>query len=151
MLLLYSSLLKTYFRARFGEPPDLSPGREGRGLVIVADGVGGLDLCGTGLRYVIGALKIPYVVKVVSWGHGFGRWHADLTNAANRDLRAAEIADTVRVFREEFPSRPGIPGRQVGRDGAGRQGAGALARGHGGSAPCCSRRPCRRRTTWRRP
>ena len=57
MLLLYSSLVRTYFRVRFGEPPDLSQGREGRGLVIVADGVGGLDLCGMGLRYVMGALN----------------------------------------------------------------------------------------------
>ena len=106
MLLLYSSLLRTYFRVRFGEPPDLSQGRESRGLVIVADGVGGLDLCGTGLRYVMGALRIPYVVKVVPWGHGLGRWHADLTNAVNRDLRAAEIAETVRVCHEEFPADP---------------------------------------------
>ena len=125
MLLLYSSLLKTYFRVRFGEPPDLSQGREGRGLVIVADGVGGLDLCGTGLRYVMGALRIPYVVKVVSWGHGFGRWHADLTNAANRDLRAAEIAETVRVFHEEFPADPVF---LVGKSGGTGLVVGALER-----------------------
>jgi hypothetical protein len=104
MLLLYSTMLKAIFRARFGEPPDLSSGREGRGLVLVADGVGGLDLCGTGLRYVMGALKIPYHVRVVSWGHGLGRWHADLTNAANRDLRAREIADAVMAYRGEHPA-----------------------------------------------
>ena len=74
--------------------------------MIVADGVGGLDLCGTGLRYVMGALKIPYLVKVVSWGHGFGRWHADLTNAANRDLRAAEIADDGRSVPRGVSCRP---------------------------------------------
>src|SRR5262249_5913006 len=74
------------------------------GLVIVADGVGGLDLCGTALRYVMGAMKIPYIVRVVSWGHGFGRWHADLTNAANRDLRAREIANAILQFREEHPT-----------------------------------------------
>jgi pimeloyl-ACP methyl ester carboxylesterase len=70
----------------------------------VADGVGGLDLCGTGLRYEIGALKIPYLVKVISWGHGFGRWHADLTNAANRDRRAREIADAILRFRVHHPT-----------------------------------------------
>src|SRR4051794_22941354 len=102
--LLYSTLVKTLFRARYGEPPDLSTGREGRGLVLIADGVGGLDLCGTGLRYVMGALKIPYLVKVVTWGHGFGRWHADLTNEANRDLRAREIADAVTSYRAEHPA-----------------------------------------------
>jgi pimeloyl-ACP methyl ester carboxylesterase len=101
---LYSTLLKAVYRARFGEPPDLSAGPQCRGLVVVADGVGGLDLCGTGLRYVIGALGLPYLVKVVPWGHGFGRWHADLTNAANRDRRALEIADEVRAFRAEDPA-----------------------------------------------
>src|SRR3954467_6432632 len=103
MLLIYSTLLKAFYRARFGEPPDLSSDAGCRGLVVVADGVGGLDLCGTGLRYVMGALKIPYLVKVVSWGHGFGLWHADLTNAANRDLRAREIADAVMAFRGGHP------------------------------------------------
>jgi pimeloyl-ACP methyl ester carboxylesterase len=102
MLLLYSTILKAFFRARFGEPPDLSSGRGGQGLVLVADGVGGLDLCGTGLRYVMGALKIPYLVKVVTWGHGLGRWHADLTNATNHDLRAGEIADVVAAYRSEY-------------------------------------------------
>ena len=91
----------------------------------MADGVGGLDLCGMGLRYVMGALRIPYVVKVISWGHGFGRWHADLTNAANRDLRASEIADTVRVFREEFP---GDPIFLVGKSGGTGLVVGALER-----------------------
>ena len=51
----------------------------------------------------MGAMKSPYLVRVVSWGHGFGRWHADLTNAANRDLRAREIADRVIAFRTAHP------------------------------------------------
>jgi pimeloyl-ACP methyl ester carboxylesterase len=114
MLLIYTTLLKAIYRARFGEPPDLSSGQECHGLVLVADGVGGLDLCGTGLRYVIGAMKVPYIVKVVSWGHGFGRWHADLTNAANRDLRAREIAHAVVAFRQ---AHPGAATFLVGKSG----------------------------------
>jgi pimeloyl-ACP methyl ester carboxylesterase len=104
MLLLYSNLLKTLIRLRYGAPPSLEARQSSQALVIVADGVGGLDLCGTALRYVIGALNVPYLVKVVSWGHGFGRWHADLTNAANRDRRASEIAHAVIQFREQHPS-----------------------------------------------
>src|SRR3954470_262778 len=114
MLLIYSTLLKAFYRARFGEPPDLSSGRDCRGLVVVADGVGGLDLCGTALRYVMGSLKIPYIVKIVTWGHGLGRWHADLTNAANSNLRAREIADSLITFLEESP---GIPVFLVGKSG----------------------------------
>jgi pimeloyl-ACP methyl ester carboxylesterase len=104
--MLYSTLLKTFFRMLYGEPPDLSEDGEDRGLVLIADGVGGLDLCGTGLRYVMGALGAPCAVRVVSWGHGFGRWHADLTNTVNRDARAREIAEAVIDFRGRRPEAP---------------------------------------------
>jgi hypothetical protein len=99
--MLYSSLLKSLFRAVYGEPPDLSGNDRGPGLglVLVADGVGGFDLCGTSLRYVMGAQRLPFVVKVVPWGHGWGRWHADLTNAANHDAQARIVADEVVAFR----------------------------------------------------
>ena len=54
-------------------------------------------------------------MKVVSWGHGFGRWHADLTNAANRDLRAArDRRDGPCVPRA---SCPGAPVFLVGKSG----------------------------------
>jgi hypothetical protein len=114
MLLLYTTLLKTLFRARYGETPDPTAGREVRGLVLVADGVGGLDLCGTGLRHAIGTEGVPYLVEVVPWGHGLGRWHADLTNAVNRDLRAREVAESATAFRAE---RPGMPVFLVGKSG----------------------------------
>src|SRR4051794_31829341 len=101
--MVYSSVVKSIFRAVYGEPPELN-GKGG--LVLVADGVGGLDLCGTGLRYVVGALGLPVSVRLVRWGHGFGRWHSDLTNAANRDLKATQAAEEVRAFREEHPGAP---------------------------------------------
>lgn len=106
MDMLYSSLVKGAFRTLYGEPPDLSAENEGQGLVLVADGVGGLDLCGTGLRYVMGSLKVPNTVRVVRWGHGLGRWHADLTNVRNRDQRAREIADEATAFRARYPGAP---------------------------------------------
>lgn len=104
--MVYSRLVKTCFRALYGEPPDLSQGCEGWGLVLVADGVGGLDLCGTALRYVIGAEKLPYAVKLVPWGHGWGRWHADLTNSVNRDAKARAVAEEVQTFRDKSPEAP---------------------------------------------
>ncbi len=74
-----------------------------RGLVIVADGVGGLDLCGTGLRYMAGAERLACAVQVFSWGHGVGRWFADLTDVANRDRQATLVAEAVRRFQAEQP------------------------------------------------
>src|SRR5438309_1470308 len=38
--MVYSRVVKSFFRSLYGEPPDLSGGLEGRGLVLVADGVG---------------------------------------------------------------------------------------------------------------
>ncbi|MGO9812286.1 MAG: hypothetical protein ACLP53_16125, partial [Isosphaeraceae bacterium] len=70
-----------------------------RGLVLVADGVGGFDLCGTGLRYVLAAEGVNYAIHVFPWGHGFMRWFADLTSVSNRDLKADLLAEQVRQFR----------------------------------------------------
>jgi hypothetical protein len=83
-----------------GEP--LAP----RGLVIVADGVGGLDLCGIALRYALGAEKMPHAVELVPWGHGLGRWLADLTDVANRDSHARLVAQNVRRYKTERPLDP---------------------------------------------
>ncbi len=82
--------------------------REGRrqGMVIVAGGVGGFEVCGTGLRYVLPGAGLNYAVHVLPWGHGFGRWFADLTRVANRDLKAGLLADIVRQFRTRQPADP---------------------------------------------
>jgi hypothetical protein len=77
-----------------------------RGLVIVADGVGGLDLCGIALRYALRAEKQPHAVEFVPWGHGRGRWLADLTNVANRDNHAQLVAQNVRRSKIERPLDP---------------------------------------------
>jgi pimeloyl-ACP methyl ester carboxylesterase len=108
--MLYSWLLKTIFRTWYGALPERA-GAEGAsedcGLVLMADGVGGLDLCGTGLQYVMGSQRVPCVVKVVPWGHGFGRWHADLTDAENRDDYARKVAAEVEAFcRARMPEAP---------------------------------------------
>src|SRR6516164_2660366 len=69
-------------RQELARPVAGEAGAEARrgGLVLVADGVGGLDLCGTALRYVLGAERLPYAFQLFPWGHGFGRWYSDLTN-----------------------------------------------------------------------
>jgi hypothetical protein len=117
-------LVEPLYRFMYGRPlddapPFLKPGLPGgpieddpqredrpRGLVLVADGVGGLDLCGTALRYVLGAEGLPYAFHVLPWGHGFGRWLADLTNVSNRDAKAALLADAVQRFRARQPDDP---------------------------------------------
>ena len=61
--MIYTTLLARTFRLLYGEPAEVEPG-PGSGLVLVADGVGGLDLCGTALKYVMGARGGPHVVRL---------------------------------------------------------------------------------------
>jgi hypothetical protein len=88
------------------------------GLVMVADGVGGLDLCGTALRYILGSLGSSLAVTVVPWGHGFGRWHADLTRVANRDVWGGAIAAAADRYRAKHPDRPVFLVAKSGGSGA---------------------------------
>lgn len=104
--MLYTTLLKQTFRALYGETPGPHPEGPGVGLVIVTDGIGGLDLCGTGLLHEVGRAGLPLTVKVLPWGHGFGRWHADLTNVENHANQAEAIASEVNSFREKSPEGP---------------------------------------------
>lgn len=84
------------------------------GLVLVADGIGGLDMCGRALARVVKASGLAYTTWVIRWCHGFGRWYADLTNAADCDARAADVAETIRLFRAR---RPDVPIFLVGKSG----------------------------------
>jgi pimeloyl-ACP methyl ester carboxylesterase len=116
MIALTRLLVEPFYRLIYGRPiadalPPVEDGSQGEGgrrqaLVVVADGVGGLDLCGTALRYVLAAEGLDYAIHVLPWGHGFGRWHADLTNVANRDLKAGVLAQAIRRFRSGQPHDP---------------------------------------------
>jgi hypothetical protein len=76
------------------------------GLILVVDGVGGLNLCGFGLRSAIRAERLGHAVELFPWGHGFGRWYADLTDVAHRDQQARLVAQTVRRHRADQPGDP---------------------------------------------
>lgn len=104
--MLWTSLIKAAFRLTYGPPPPVAAPGPGVGLILVADGVGGLDLCGASLRHVVDEARLPMAVEVAGWGHGFGRWHADLTDVANQASKAAEIADQVVEHKNAYPDTP---------------------------------------------
>jgi hypothetical protein len=112
--MLYTTLLKTAFRALHGPTPEPPPKDETSGLVLIADGVGGLDLCGTGLIHVAAKAGMSHEVRIVPWGHGFGKWHKDLTNVENHRAWADHIIAEVASFRE---LRPDVPVFLVGKSG----------------------------------
>lgn len=113
--MIYTTLLSKAFRLIYGEPAEseAEPGPES-GLVIVADGVGGLDLCGTALKHVIGSGGAGHRVRLRAWGHGLGRWHRDLTDVANHEAQAASMAAEVAAWRAD---RPGSPVYLLGKSG----------------------------------
>lgn len=112
--MLYSTLLKRVFRVVHGPTPAPPSFDERSGLVLIADGVGGLDLCGAGLIHAAAQAGLAHEVRIVSWGHGFGRWHRDLTNIENHRTKAAEIVAAVLAFRA---GKPGAPVFLVGKSG----------------------------------
>jgi hypothetical protein len=65
-----------------------------------------VNLCATGLRYVLAAERLPCAVEIVPWGHGLLRWHADLTDVANRDAQARLIAARIRDHKADRPGDP---------------------------------------------
>lgn len=77
-----------------------------RGLVLVADGIGGLDLCAGSLERLVPRCRLPLEVRTVRWGHGLGRWLADLTRSANVAHHANRMAEQVREFLERHPDGP---------------------------------------------
>jgi hypothetical protein len=101
-------IIEPLYRVLFGPPlvDGLSPDSRIKALVLVADGVGGFDVCGTGLRYVLGRARSPYGIHVFPWGHGPGRWLADLTDVPHRDRKAELLAQIVRHYKERNPTEP---------------------------------------------
>ncbi len=108
MALLSAILIEPWYRMLYGPPrPGLAcHDPNSVGLVVVLGGVGGLDTCGLGLRYVLGYLGTPYTVEVFRWGHGFGRWLVDLTDVANHEAKAQQLAALIRQFQREHPHEP---------------------------------------------
>ena len=111
--MLYSKLLTTLYGLRYGEPVAVAEA-EAESLVLIADGVGGFDLTSFGLRHVVGQEGGPQLVRPVAWGHGWGRWHADLSNVANQQAGSQAVANAVLAWREAHPDRPAF---LVGKSG----------------------------------
>jgi hypothetical protein len=54
----------------------------------------------------MGAERLSHAIEVYPWGHGFGRWLADLTDVRNRDAKARSIAEMVKSFKTIQPDEP---------------------------------------------
>ncbi len=111
MSLLTAAIFEPWYRLFYGPPlEELGHSRwefeHPQGLVLVADGVGGPDLCAVGLQYALAAEGFSYAFENLRWGHGLGRWYKDLTDVGNRDRMARLATETVAMFAAQHPSAP---------------------------------------------
>jgi pimeloyl-ACP methyl ester carboxylesterase len=123
--MLYTTLLRKLFGMVFGPTPEPPSVSQARGLVLVADGIGGLDLCGVGLQVMAARQGQGLRVLLVEWSHGFGHWYKDLTDTTNVQTWAERVAASVQEFRRE---RPEAPVYLVGKSGGCGVMLGALER-----------------------
>jgi len=103
--MLYTKLLSALFRIWYGEPLEVPEGAE-TGLVLVADGCGGIELCELAMRQVMSERGGQHRVRPVRWGHGFGRWFADLSDVANHRAQSRAIVEEVLDWLGRNPSKP---------------------------------------------
>lgn len=103
--MIFTAMFRAGFEWFYGPLPDppTVASEPGDGLVLVADGVGGFDLCGVGLQFASAREGGSREVRIHPWGHGPWRWFADLTDVANRDRQAELMAVEVRRFRDDHP------------------------------------------------
>jgi pimeloyl-ACP methyl ester carboxylesterase len=76
------------------------------GVVFLIDGIGGLGFAPKMMEKALVEAGVGYELRTFHWSHGFGRWHADLTDDSNFRARAAELADAVMEFRSRSPQAP---------------------------------------------
>ena len=104
--MLYTDFLQHIYRAFLGPLPPRPPHQPPSALVLVADGIAGLNFCSTSLQYAASWAGLDHHVQLVPWGHGFGRWFQDLTDTRRHAEQSALVAQTVREFRSQHPQTP---------------------------------------------
>lgn len=103
--MIYTQFLSLLFRLRYGLPPAIPDGAE-TGLLLVADGCGGIELCEQSVRQVMRERGGLTRVEIVRWAHGFGRWHADLTDVENHQAQSRQLVERIQRWKEREPSKP---------------------------------------------
>jgi pimeloyl-ACP methyl ester carboxylesterase len=103
--MIYTKLLSACFRIVYGDPPVIPEGAE-TGVVLVADGCGGVELCEMAMRQVMGEKGGLCRVVPIAWSHGFGRWFADLSDVPNHQAQSQKVVEAVLDRIEREPSKP---------------------------------------------
>jgi hypothetical protein len=76
------------------------------GVVFLIDGVGGFGFAPRMMEKALVEAGVPYELRAFQWGHGFGRWHADLTDDTHFRSKAGELSDAVMEYRTRSNRAP---------------------------------------------
>ncbi len=107
LLLLAATLLLDRPLALWAEQQ--APGRAAEiepGLVIIVEGIGGLDVIGKSADAVFNKVGLPHEVHHFNWTHGTGHFFRDLQDTQHVLKKADELAAFIKDYRARHPGRP---------------------------------------------
>jgi pimeloyl-ACP methyl ester carboxylesterase len=76
------------------------------GVIYALDGVGGADFTSRVVTKTFREAGVRAAIRRFDWSHGFGRWHADLTDDENLRARATELAALIAQRKARWPDSP---------------------------------------------
>jgi hypothetical protein len=83
-------------------PPPAPP----PGIVIVVDGIGGVDLLALSAQMALPRAGVPHEIRRFVWSHGLGQMFKDLQDQRHLLSKADELVAQVRQLKAEDPARP---------------------------------------------
>jgi pimeloyl-ACP methyl ester carboxylesterase len=76
------------------------------GLVIIVEGIGGLDIIGLSADHSFKKAGLPHEIHHFNWTHGIGRHFRHLQDTQHVLKKANELAAFIRDYRARHPNRP---------------------------------------------
>jgi len=81
--------------------PEIEPG-----LVILVEGIGGIDIIGKSANVSFKLAGLPHEVHHFNWTHGTGHFLRDLQDTQHILKKADELAAFIKDYRAKHPRRP---------------------------------------------
>lgn len=81
--------------------PEVEPG-----LVIIVEGIGGLDMIGKSADHSFKQVGLPHEIHHFKWPHGTGHFLRDLQDTQHVLKKADELAAFIKDYRAKHPNRP---------------------------------------------
>ena len=76
------------------------------GLVIIVEGIGGIDMIGKSATLAFRQVGLPHEVHHFNWTHGTGKFLRDLQDTQHILKKADELAAFIKDYRARHPQRP---------------------------------------------